>query len=77
MIAVSFEDDHEASHALTLLKDLDSQQRAGLQEAVVVVRGEDGQLVEKDGTQSEYLGGRRVEASWACCSGSSADPSAG
>ena len=56
MIAVSFEDDHEAYHALSLLKELDSQQRMGVQEAVVV-RGEDGQLVEKDGTQSEYLAG--------------------
>ncbi len=55
VIAVSFEDDHEAYHALSLLKELDSQQRMGVQEAVVVVRGEDGQLVEKDGTQSEYL----------------------
>ena len=57
VIAVSFEDDHEAYHALTLLKELDSQQRIGVQEAVVVVRGEDGQLVEKDGTESEYLAG--------------------
>ena len=57
VIAVSFEDDHEAYHALSLLKELDSQQRMGVQEAVVVVRGEDGQLVEKDGTQSEYLAG--------------------
>ena len=57
VIAVSFEDDHEAYHALTLLKELDSQERVGLQEAVVVVRGEDGQLVEKDGTQSPELVG--------------------
>ena len=57
VIAVSFDDDHEAYHALTLLKELDSQQRIGLQEAVVVVRGEDGQLVEKDGAQSEVLAG--------------------
>ena len=57
VIAVSFNDDHEAYHALTLLKELDSQQRVGVQEAVVVVRGEDGQLVEKDGTESAYLAG--------------------
>lgn len=55
VIVVSFEDDHEAYHALTLLKELDSQQRVGVQEAVVVVRGEDGQLVEKDGTESPNL----------------------
>ena len=57
VIAVSFENDHEAYHALTLLKELDSQQRVGVQEAVVVVRGEDGQLVQKDGTESAYLVG--------------------
>jgi uncharacterized membrane protein len=57
VIAVSFNDDHEAYHALTLLKELDSQQRVGVQEAVVVARSEDGQLVEKDGTESELLAG--------------------
>ena len=57
VIAVSFDDDHEVYHALTLLKELDSQQRVGVQEAVVVVRGEDGKLVEKDGTQSDYMAG--------------------
>jgi uncharacterized membrane protein len=57
VIAVSFEDDREAYHALTLLKELDSQERIGVHEAVVVVRGEDGQLVEKDGTESPALVG--------------------
>ena len=57
VIAVSFDDDHEAYHALTLLKELDSQQRIGVQEAVVVVRGDDGQLVDKDGTEPAYLAG--------------------
>lgn len=57
VIAVSFEEDREAYHALSLLKELDSQQRLGVQEAVVVIRDEDGQLVQKDGTQSEYLPG--------------------
>ncbi len=57
VIAVCFDDDHEAYHALTLLKELDSQQRIGVPEAVVVVRGEDGQLVEKDGTESAHLAG--------------------
>ncbi|MGA9856841.1 MAG: DUF1269 domain-containing protein [Solirubrobacteraceae bacterium] len=55
VIAVSFDADHEAYHALTLLKELDSQERIGVKEAVVVVRGEDGQLVEKDGTESPVL----------------------
>jgi len=57
VIAVSFDNDHEAYHALTLLKELDSQQRIGVHEAVVVVRGEDGQLVEKDATESPQLAG--------------------
>ena len=57
VIAVSFDNDHEAYHALTLLKELGSQQRVGVQEAVVVLRGEDGQLVEKDGTEPTYLAG--------------------
>ena len=48
VIAVSFEDDHNAYNALTLLKELDSQRRVGIQEAAVVVRGKDGQVVEKD-----------------------------
>ena len=34
VIAVSFEDDHNAYNALTLLKELDSQKRVGVQEAV-------------------------------------------
>ena len=57
VIAVSFEDDREAYHALSLLKQLDSQERVGVQEAAVVTRGEDGKLVQKDGTESEYLPG--------------------
>lgn len=57
VLAVSFQDDAEAYHALTLLKELDSQGRTELQEAVVVVRGEDGQIVEKDGAQSDALAG--------------------
>jgi uncharacterized membrane protein len=57
VIAVTFDDDPQAYHALTLLKELDSQERVNLQEAVVVVRGEDGQLIEKDGTESADLPG--------------------
>jgi uncharacterized membrane protein len=55
VIAVSFEDDHKAYNALTVLKELDSQKRVGVQEAVVVVRGEDGQVVEKDRVESMFL----------------------
>ena len=57
VIAVSFEDDSNAYHALTLLKELETQQRVGVQEAAVVVRGEDGQVVEKDHTESDFLAG--------------------
>jgi uncharacterized membrane protein len=57
VISVSFEDDHEAHHALTLLTKLDSQHRVDVQEAAVVLRGEDGRLVEQDSTVSTYLAG--------------------
>jgi uncharacterized membrane protein len=57
VIAVSFEDDRDAYHALSLLKQLDSEERVAVQEAAVVVRGEDGKLVENDGTQSADLPG--------------------
>jgi uncharacterized membrane protein len=55
VIAVTFEDDGNAYNALTLLKQLDSQHRVGVQEAVVAVRGEDGQVVEKDRIESMFL----------------------
>ena len=57
VIAVSFEDDSNAYNALTRLKELDAQQRVGLQEASVVVRREDGQVVEKDHVESAFLTG--------------------
>ncbi len=47
VIAVSFEDDQQAYAALTLLKELDSQHQIGLDEAMVIVRQGDGQVVEK------------------------------
>lgn len=52
VIAVSFEDDGNAYKALTLIEELDSQRRVRVQEAVVVVRGEDGQVVAKDRVES-------------------------
>jgi uncharacterized membrane protein len=57
VIAVSFEDDKGAYRALTLLGELDSQGRVGVREAVVVARGEDGQIVAKDRTGSSDLPG--------------------
>lgn len=57
VIAVSFEDDRNPYKALTLLKALDSQRRVDVQEAAVVVRGEDGQVVEKDRIASADLPG--------------------
>jgi uncharacterized membrane protein len=57
VIAVSFEDDRSAYKALTLLKELDSQHRVRVVEAVVVVRDEDGQVVEKDMVESTSLPG--------------------
>ena len=55
VIAVSFEDDHDAYKALTVLKELDTQQRVGVLEAVVVERDKDGQLAEKDRVESTAL----------------------
>jgi uncharacterized membrane protein len=55
-IAVSFEDDRNAYNAMALLKELDSQQRVGVREAVVVW-GEDGQVIEKDRIESTFLPG--------------------
>ena len=57
VIAVSFEEDNNAYKALTVLKELDSEGRIGLQEGVVAERGDDGQVVEKDETESEALVG--------------------
>ena len=48
VIAVSFEDDHSAYKALTLLGEFDKQRRIGVSEAVVAIRGEDGRVVTKD-----------------------------
>ena len=56
VIAVSFEEDRNAYNALTALKELDLLAAAcRVQEAVVVVRGEDGRFVEKDQVESMSL----------------------
>jgi uncharacterized membrane protein len=55
VIAVSFEEDRSAYNALTALKELDSQRWVGVQEAVVVIRREDGQVLEKDRVESMFL----------------------
>jgi uncharacterized membrane protein len=57
VIAVSFEDERGAYKALTLLGEIDSQHRADVREAVVVVRGEDGQIDVKDQIASDSLPG--------------------
>jgi uncharacterized membrane protein len=55
VIAVSFEADGNAYKAMTLLEELASQHRIDVQEAVVVVRREDGQVVAKDRVESSSL----------------------
>jgi uncharacterized membrane protein len=55
VIAVTFEDGSNAYGALTALKELDSQQRVGLQEAVVVVRDETGATEVKDRVEPTSL----------------------
>jgi uncharacterized membrane protein len=57
VIAVSFEDDGNAYKALTSLTELDSQHRVRVAEAVVAVRGDDGQVVVKDRFESTSLPG--------------------
>jgi uncharacterized membrane protein len=48
VIVVSFEADSSAYEALTRLKELDSQEQVGLEEAAVVVRDQDGTVETKD-----------------------------
>jgi uncharacterized membrane protein len=55
VIAVSFEDDGNGYKAMTLLEELASQHRIDVQEAVVVVRREDGQVVANDKVESSSL----------------------
>lgn len=57
VIAVSFENDGDAYKALTVLGELGSQNRIGVQEAVVAARGEDGQVVTKDRLESPSMPG--------------------
>jgi uncharacterized membrane protein len=55
VVAISFEDDRNAYNALTSLNELGSQERIGVHEAVVVARGEDGKVVEKDRVESNAV----------------------
>jgi uncharacterized membrane protein len=57
VISVSFEDDHNAYKALTMLEELDSQRRLAVREAVVVARAEDGKIVSKDRVESSSFPG--------------------
>lgn len=54
VIAVSFEEDNNAYAGLSQLKELDSEGRVRLDEGAVVVRLEDGQVVEKDHVESTF-----------------------
>ena len=55
VIAVSFDDDRNAEEAMTLLKELDAQERVVIEQAVVVERRNDGQVVEADRTESTLM----------------------
>jgi uncharacterized membrane protein len=55
VISVSFDDDLNAEKAMTLLKQLDAQARVVIQQAVVVARRADGQVVEADRTESSLM----------------------
>jgi uncharacterized membrane protein len=57
VISVSFDADGNAYAALTALKELDSQERVGVEAAAVVVRGDDGAIAVKDSVGSmDYAG---------------------
>jgi uncharacterized membrane protein len=57
VIAVSFDPDNNAYAALTALKELNGQDRLGLEAATVVVRDDNGQIVVKDRAGSfDYAG---------------------
>jgi uncharacterized membrane protein len=57
VISVSFDGDNHAYAALTALKELDSQQRVGVEAAAVVVRGDDGAVAVKDSVgATDYAG---------------------
>lgn len=66
VIAVSFADDRNADKAMTLLKELDAQGRVVIQQAVVVVRGDDGQLVGAERAESRSCSARPVLGSLGC-----------
>lgn len=55
VLAVSFADDRNAEKAMTLLKELDAQARVVIQQAIVVARRDDGQLVEAERTESTVM----------------------
>ena len=57
VIAVSFQDDNNAYDAMTTLKELDSQRQVKLEGAAVVLRGENGQITEKDEIGDDFLEG--------------------
>jgi uncharacterized membrane protein len=57
VITVSFEPDDNAYEALTVLKELDGQDRVRLEAATVVVRDDDGQFTVKDHAGSFELAG--------------------
>ena len=57
VLVVSFADDNRAYEALTVMKELDSQGQIQVTEAVVVIRGDDGQLSVKDQIGDDSLVG--------------------
>ena len=57
VIAVSFDPDTNAHAGLTALKELDAQQRLGLQAAAVIARGDDGEVVVKDQAGTDEFAG--------------------
>jgi uncharacterized membrane protein len=61
VITVSFGYDETAYTALTLLKELDSQHHVDVEEAVVVVRDEDGHILETETAESGPIVGAMLD----------------
>jgi uncharacterized membrane protein len=57
VIVVSFNEDSDAYEAMTVLKELDSQDQIELKAAAVVARGQDGHVAIKDEVSDEHYAG--------------------
>ena len=66
VIAVSFDDDRNAETAMTLLKELDAQERIIIEQAVVVGVATTGKSSKRTGPNRRSCSARPVEVSSDC-----------